>query len=725
MSCASCAISVETILTSQKGVNSAVVNFANNSVLVDFDAEQISEQELKKSIQDVGYDLILNIETNSEASDQILSNVLKEIRSNTLWSGIFSVPLMIIGMFFMNMPFANYIMWLLATPVVFIWGRNFFIHAFHQLKLAKANMDTLVALSTGIAYLFSVFNTLNPDFWHKRGLHPHVYFEASAVIIFFILLGKLLEERAKSGTSAAIKKLIGLQPKTAHLLQHDQTSIELPIDQIKLNDELIIKPGEKIPVDGKVTQGESYVDESTINGEPIPNFKTKESKVFAGTINQKGSLIIKAESIGSDTLLAQIIKMVQEAQGSKAPIQKLTDKIAGVFVPIVIVLSLITFITWMIFGGENNITYGLLSSITVLVIACPCALGLATPTAVMVGIGKGAQMGVLIKDADALEKAKHIEAIILDKTGTITIGKPLVEKLIWQDELSDNNELKSILFSLESKSEHPLASAICESLKEQELIQLDSFESITGKGVKAKVNGKVYFVGSIKFMEESKLLLSDKFKYELKKYEKTLHTLIAFANEKEVLCIAAITDSIKPTALNAILQLKELNIEVHMLTGDSSSVAQVVAAQTGIQHFKASVLPAEKANYIKMLQNEGKVVAMVGDGINDSNALAQSDVGFAMSKGSDIAMDVAKITIMSNDLTLIAKAIKLSRLTVAKIDQNLFWAFIYNVIGIPLAAGVLFPVNGFILNPMIAGAAMALSSVSVVSNSLLLKFKKI
>lgn len=725
MTCASCAISVETILTAQKGVDKAVVNFANNSVAIDFDEDVIQETELKKSIQDVGYDLILNVQTNSQESENIQNESLHKLKRNTIMAGLFALPTSIIGMFFMNMPYANYIMWVLATPVILFWGRSFYVNAFNQLKHKKTNMDSLVALSTGIAYGFSVFNTLYPEYWHHRGLHAHVYFEASVVIIFFILLGKLLEERAKSGTSEAIKKLIGLQPKTAGLLQHDNTVIQIPIEQVKLNDTLIIKPGEKIPVDGIVIEGETYLDESSINGEPLPNLKTRGNKVFAGTINQKGSIVIKAEKVGDLTVLAQIIKMVQEAQGSKAPIQKLTDKIAGIFVPIVILISIVTFVLWLIFGGDNNFTYGLLSSITVLVIACPCALGLATPTAIMVGIGKGAQNGILIKDAEALELAKQIQAVILDKTGTITVGKPLVENFIWEDDQQNIQEFKTILYSIESKSEHPLASAICEALKESEAIKLDSFESITGKGVKAKVKGQVYFAGSLKFIEENHLSFSDKCKYELKKYEKTLYTLVGFGNEKEVLCIAAITDSIKPSAVSAILQLKEMNIEVHMLTGDSLSVAQTVAHQTGIAHYKASVLPAEKANYIKQLQQEGKIVAMVGDGINDSNALAQSDVSFAMSKGSDIAMNVAKITIMSNDLTLLAKAIKLSRLTVSKIHQNLFWAFIYNIIGIPLAAGILFPFNGFLLNPMIAGAAMALSSVSVVSNSLLLKFKKL
>jgi Cu2+-exporting ATPase len=625
----------------------------------------------------------------------------------------------------MNMPYGNYIMWVLATPVLLVWGRSFYINAWHQLKIKKANMDSLVALSTGIAYIFSVFNTLNPQYWHSRGLHPHVYFEASVVIIFFILLGKWLEEKAKSNTSNAIKKLIGLQPKTVSLLQHDNTTIQVPIDQIKKEDVIVVKPGDKIPVDGVVVSGESFVDESSINGEPIPVLKNINTKVFTGTINQKGTMNISAQKVGDETLLAQIIKMVQEAQGSKAPIQKNVDKIASVFVPTVMMIALVTFIVWMVSGIENSFTYGLLSAITVLVIACPCALGLATPTAIMVGIGKGAQLGILIKDAEALELSKNINAIILDKTGTITEGKPKVESLVWNKQLSNINELTQILFSIESKSEHPLAQSVCDYLKQTDAMVIDGFENITGKGVKAHVNGVLYFVGSMSFMNDMKLSLSDDLQKEFNDYSEQAYTVFAFSNQQEVLALIAITDKIKETSIQAINGLQEMGIDVYMLTGDSEVVAKNVASKTGIKLYKSSVMPQDKAAFTKELQSKGKVVAMVGDGINDSNALAQADVSFAMAKGSDIAMDVAKVTIMSSDLMQLLKAIHLSRLTVSKIRQNLFWAFIYNVIGIPLAAGILFPVNGFLLNPMIAGGAMALSSVSVVTNSLLLKFKKI
>ncbi len=725
MSCASCALSVETILSAQDGVKDCVVNFADNSVAIEFETTKTNELALKKRVQDVGYDLILNIKNNSEESNQLHQDSLNLIRKNTIWSGVFALPTMIIGMFFMNIPYGNFILWVLATPVLVLWGRSFYINAYHQLKLKKANMDSLVALSTGIAYIFSVFNTLNPQYWYSRGLHPHVYFEASVVIIFFILLGKWLEEKAKSNTSNAIKKLIGLQPKTVSLLQHDNTTIQVPINQIKRSDILVVKPGDKIPVDGIVVFGETYIDESSINGEPIPVLKINNSKVFAGTINQKGTININAQKVGEETLLAQIIKMVQAAQGSKAPIQKNVDKVASVFVPTVMGIAVITFIIWMLSGIGNSFTYGLLSSITVLVIACPCALGLATPTAIMVGIGKGAQLGILIKDAEALELSKKINAIILDKTGTITEGKPKVESLIWNNQLTNIKGLSSILYSIEAKSEHPLAQSVCEYLKQHTSITIDGFENITGKGVKANVSDINYFVGSMVMMNEMNLALNEDLKKEFEYYSEQAYTVFAFSNKQKVLALIAITDKIKETSIEAIKGLQKIGIDVYMLTGDSETAAKNVASKIGITYYKSSVMPQDKAVFVKELQSKGKVVAMVGDGINDSNALAQADVSFAMAKGSDIAMDVAKVTIMSSDLMQLLKAIELSKITVSKIHQNLFWAFIYNVIGIPLAAGILFPLNGFMLNPMIAGGAMALSSVSVVSNSLLLKFRKI
>ncbi|MFM2307013.1 MAG: Cation-transporting ATPase PacS, partial [Bacteroidota bacterium] len=612
--------------------------------------------------------------------------------------------------------------WALATPVVLWFGKDFFINAWKQTRHRSANMDTLVALSTGVAYLFSVFNTVLPHFWHQRGLHAHVYFEASAVVVAFILLGKMLEEKAKGNTSSAIKKLMGLQPKTVTVVHAGGHTTETSIDKVMVGDVLLVKPGEKIAVDGIVTDGESYVDESMLSGEPAPVLKKKEDKVFAGTINQKGSFRFSALKVGSQTMLAQIIKAVQDAQGSKAPVQKLVDRIAAVFVPVVIVIALIAFVAWWLLGGENGFTQGLIALVTVLVIACPCALGLATPTAIMVGVGKGAEMGILLKDAESLELAKKANVVVLDKTGTITEGKPMVTGIKW---VKEDEYLKQILYTIESKSEHPLADAVVKHFKGALPVLLSKFESITGKGVSAVVIADTYYVGTRKLLEENGVYISNELLAVATVWSHEAKTVIWFANSKQALAVLAISDKVKDTSATAIAQLKQMGIAVHMLTGDNEATAQAIALQTGIDNYKAEVLPQQKAEFIKQLQASGKVVAMVGDGINDSTALAQADVSIAMGTGSDIAMDVARMTIISSELTKIPQAIHLSRQTVATIRQNLFWAFIYNIIGIPVAAGLLYPFNGFLLNPMLAGAAMALSSVSVVSNSLRLKWSRI
>jgi Cu2+-exporting ATPase len=587
-------------------------------------------------------------------------------------------------------------------------------------------MDTLVALSTGIAFIFSLFNTLFPEFWHNRGIHPHVYYEAATVIITFISLGKLLEEKAKSNTSSAIKKLMGLQPKTLKAII-DGEEQEIPISSVQKGYTIIVRPGEKIPVDGEVVEGSSYVDESMITGEPVPVAKTKGEKVFAGTVNQKGSFQFNAEKVGGETLLSQIIKMVQEAQGSKAPVQKLVDKIAGIFVPIVMAISIATFIVWMLVGGDDAFTHALLTSVAVMVIACPCALGLATPTAIMVGVGKGAENNILIKDAESLELGHKINAVVLDKTGTITEGKPTVTNLFWSDKAHEDYHA-GVLLALENQSEHPLADAVVRKLKEEglQLEELKDFDSITGKGVKAAdFSGKYYFIGNAKLMAENRVNIPQDIQQKTAKWQEEAKTVVFFSDNQEVLAILAIADKIKATSKSAIEKLKKKGVEVYMLTGDNNQTAKAVAQQIGLTDFKGEVLPSDKADFVKELQAKGKVVAMVGDGINDSHALAQADVSIAMGHGSDIAMDVAKMTLITSDLESIPKALKLSTRTVKGIRQNLFWAFIYNVIGIPIAAGLLYPVNGFLLDPMIAGAAMAFSSVSVVANSLRLKTTKI
>lgn len=723
MTCASCASSAESIVTHQEGVVSASVNYATGNLIVEFLSNVTNAEKIRKAVQGVGYDLLIEDESKQQESLEVIhEKKFKQLKNKTLWAVILSFPVVIIGMFFMDMPYGNEIMWAFSTPVVLWLGRDFFINAWKQAKHRKANMDTLVALSTGIAYIFSVFNMLFAGFWHQRGLHAHVYFEAAAVIIAFILLGKLLEEKAKGNTSSAIKKLMGLQPKTVIVIQADNTEKQTAIENVKVDDVILVKPGEKIAVDGMVISGSSYVDESMLSGEPVPILKKENEKVFAGTINQKGGFQFKAVKVGKETMLAQIIKMVQDAQGSKAPVQKLVDKVAGIFVPVVMGIALLSFIVWMIFGGDNAIVQGLLAAVTVLVIACPCALGLATPTAIMVGVGKGAEQGTLIKDAESLELAKKVNAIILDKTGTITEGRPQVTGIQW---LNNDDSKKYILFSIEKQSEHPLAEAVVKYLDKVNSTSLTNFDSITGKGAKADQNNETYFVGNKKLLFENNISIPEELQQQANEWSKLSKTVIWFSDSKQALSVIAISDKIKKTSAQAIKEMQDMGIDLYMLTGDNEATARAIAEQTGIKHYKAEVLPQHKADFVKELQEEGKTVAMVGDGINDSTALATADVSIAMGKGSDIAMDVAKMTIISSDLTKIPQAVKLSKQTVATIKQNLFWAFIYNLIGIPIAAGILYPINGFLLNPMIAGAAMAMSSVSVVSNSLRLKWKKV
>lgn len=726
LSCASCAMSVESMLKSQKGVIDASVNFANSSAYVEYQPASAQISDFKTAIQSIGYDLLIEDAAQSK-QEEIQQSHYKELKGRTIWASVLALPVVIIGMFFMNMPNANWIMLALATPVILWFGRSFFINALAQAKHGKANMDTLVALSTGIAYLFSVFNTLFPHFMHSQGQHPHVYYEAAAVVIAFILLGKVLEEQAKSNTSSAIKKLIGLQPNTATLVHNDGKEETVSISQIIPGNNLLVKPGDKIPVDGEIVSGSSFINESTITGESLPVEKINGSKVFAGTINQKGSFVFTAQKVGGDTILAHIIKMVQQAQGSKPPVQKLVDKIAGIFVPIVMGISILSFALWMIVGGENALTQALLAMVSVLVIACPCALGLATPTAIMVGIGKGAESGILIKDAESLELAHKVNTIILDKTGTITEGKPAVTDWEWTVPQTEIAKLEQILWIIESQSEHPLADAVKASIKANNAtkLTLDTFESVTGKGVIAQIGGNTFLVGNKRLLNDYKVAISESNEARIKAWQDEAKTVICFARETELVAIIAIADKIKETSAKAIATLQNMGIEVHMLTGDNAQTAKAVAEKVGLKNYRAEVMPADKADFVIQLQSQGKIVAMVGDGINDSHALAQADVSIAMGKGSDIAMDVAKMTIISSDLLHIPKAIRISRLTVRTIRQNLFWAFIYNVIGIPIAAGALYPILGFMLNPMIAGAAMAMSSVSVVSNSLRLKTKNI
>lgn len=731
MSCASCAASVASMLQSVPGVQDASVNYADQTAQVAYDTDSVTPQALRNVIRSIGYDLVIETDNREQIQEQAQLQHYKDLKHRTIAALLLSAPVVAIGMFFMDIPYANWIMLVLSTPVIFYFGRQFFVNAWKQASHRKANMDTLVALSTGIAWIFSVFNTVNPDYWHARGLHAHVYFEAAAVVVAFISLGRLLEERAKSNTSAALKKLMGLQPSTATIVAADGLNTkEIPLAEVSVNDLIVVKPGARIPVDGLVESGSSWVDESMITGEPVPALKEAGTAVFAGTINQQGSFRFRAEKVGGDTILAQIIRMVKEAQGSRAPVQQLVDKIAGIFVPVVMGIAVLTFLVWMVVGGENAFTHGLLSAVTVLVIACPCALGLATPTAIMVGVGKGAEHNILIRDAESLELGHKVDALILDKTGTITEGKPAVVESYFLPAADNSSNIQAILLTMEMQSEHPLAAAIVKAFESKGIVplpahQLKNTESITGKGISTVHNGVVYLAGNMALLKENGIAVDETTQRTIEEWQGAARTVIAVAEGKQVKGIIAIADKIKSTSAAAIATLKKENIAVYMLTGDNAHTAQAVANEVGIDHFKAGVLPAAKAAFVKALQQQGKVVAMVGDGINDSQALAQADVSIAMGRGTDIAMDVAKMTLITSDLNSIPKALKLSGQTVRTIRQNLFWAFIYNVIGIPLAAGVLFPVNGFLLNPMIAGAAMALSSVSVVSNSLRLRWSKI
>ena len=724
MTCAACASSSQNVLSFVPGVLNASVNFANGNAMIEYIPELSSLTGMKSALKEVGFDLLIDEkESSRENLEQLQQEKYKKLKRDTISAVALAVPLMLIGMVFMNMPYADYIMWALATPILFIFGQRFFVGAWKQAKRFSANMDTLVALSTGIAYLFSVFNIFFPEVWESKGLEAHVYFEASGVIIAFILLGKMMEERAKGNTSTAIKKLMGLQPDTVTVFK-DDVPTDVPISEVQVDDIILVKPGDRIAVDGVVTQGSSFIDESMISGEPIAVEKTLDSEVFAGTINQKGSFRFKANKVGKDTLLAHIIKTVEQAQGSKAPVQNLVDKIAGIFVPVVMGIAILSFILWMILGGDENLAHGLLAMVTVLVIACPCALGLATPTAIMVGIGKGAEAGILIKDAVSLETSRKVDVVVLDKTGTLTEGRPEVSSTIWADNITE--EQKNILYSIEAQSEHPLADAITASMKdESQLLNGVEVQQVSGKGIDGNYNGKHYFVGNPQYIRSKNISITASLEKAIDKELAAAHTVTVFANDENALGVISITDKLKPTTKEAIHQLTKMGIDTAIFTGDNEMVAKALAMELGIANYKGNVLPEEKAALVKELQQKGKIVAMVGDGINDSAALAQSDVSIAMGKGSDIAMEVAKMTIISSDLLKIPQAIRLSDKTVKTIRQNLFWAFIYNIIGIPIAAGILYPINGFLLNPMIAGAAMALSSVSVVTNSLRLKSKKL
>ena len=710
MTCSSCVKTIERALKSVPGVISANVNFATERAIVEFIPNLTNKELLIKSVKDSGYNAIdeSKLDKEKEKSDKEIIHLKVKLALGVA----LSVPIIILSMGISSFQWKNLILLILTIPIQFLVGLQFLKGAVKTAIHLRANMDTLVALGTLTAFTYSTIITINEITigFNIENVY-HIYFEASAVVITLILLGKYLEARAKGKTSEAIKKLMGLQAKFARVIR-DNNEIDLPIEEVIVGDIVIVRPGERIPVDGVVKSGESYVDQSMLTGEPVPVRMVKGSDVVGATLNQRGTLNIIAKKVGMETVLAQMIKLVNEAQGSKAPIQRFADKVAGIFVPIVISIAIITLIVWLISGSALSVA--LLKMVAVLVIACPCAMGLATPTAIMVGTGKGAEHGILIKDAQTLEKAHHINTIVFDKTGTLTEGKPKVIDIIPLNNHKEN-EVIQYAASIEKSSEHPLGEAIVRKANELgiSLESITNFESISGKGIQGKLNAKTLLLGNNKLMNDFNIPIQS-VNSEVLKLENQAKTVVYVSLDNMLIGIISISDQIKNSTKKAIKILENMSIETIMLTGDNRTTAEIIAKELGINRVIAEVLPQDKINLIKELQNQGKKVAMVGDGINDAPALAQADVGIAIGSGTDIAMEASDITLIKDDLLGVSQAILLSKQTLRTIKINLFWAFIYNIIGIPIAA------LGY-LDPMIAGGAMALSSVSVVSNSLLLK----
>ncbi len=723
LGCAACAARVSKVLNAQPGVIEANVNYASATAMVCYDTDKCTPESLGKAVADSGYGLITDVENEEDAAEKERLKQYRALKWQTVGAVVGTVPVFVLSMFFMDLRWGQWVAFVLSATVVFVFGSRFHINAWRQLGNRAVNMDTLVACSTGVAWMFSTFNLLFPGFWLSRGIEPHLYFEAASVIIAFILLGRLMEAKAKHKTNKAIRTLMGLRPKMVTIVSQDGTEKEVPVQWAHAGDTVVVRPGERVAVDGTVFSGASYVDESMLSGEPVPVMKQSGDKVFAGTINQKGAFRIKADKTGQDTVLAQIIRMVQDAQGSKAPVQNLVDKVASVFVPVIMGIAVTVFLAWWVFAPEDGFTHGLLAMITVLIIACPCALGLATPTALIVGIGKGASNGILIKDATSLEVARNIDMVILDKTGTVTEGRPEVTDCLWASGTGDGDRM--VLSGLERLSEHPLAEAVVRFLGMECQVEISGFENIPGRGVLGMSEGRRYLAGSLELLRSEGIEVDTAMLKEAGRWQNEARTVVWFADQDRSLAVLAVTDRIKPTSAEAVEKLRGMGIRTYMLTGDNEAAAAAVARMAGIDEFRAGVLPQDKARFVKECQDAGYKVAMVGDGINDSAALAQADLSIAMGRGSDIAMDTAMVTILSSDLSRVPEAVRLSHMTVRTIRQNLFWAFIYNVIAVPVAAGILYPVNGFLLNPMIGGAAMAFSSVSVVANSLRLRSRKL
>jgi len=732
MTCATCVAHVEEALKSVSGVVSAVANLGSEKATVEY-LESTTYADLKKAVEEAGYELGKELKALEDVSE-ISQREVRKIRNRFIFAAILTIPIVIM-MLTPSFTGMEYLLWALATPVQFWAGWRFYKGAWGALKHRTTHMNTLIAVGTSAAYIYSVIAVLFPGLFTSSGMTAHVYFDTSSAIITLILLGRYLEARAKGQTSEAIKKLIGLQPKTAIVIRDGQEQ-QIPIEEVLTGDLVLVKPGERVPVDGIIREGYSSLDESMITGESIPEEKKAGDEVIGAAINKTGSFRFEATKIGKDTTLARIVRLVEEAQGSKAPVQKLADVIASYFVPIVIGIAIVTFLVWYFAGPSPTLTYAFLNFVAVLVIACPCALGLATPTAIIVGTGKGAEHGILIRNADTLERAHKINVVLLDKTGTLTIGKPAVTDIIAVPGYTKDEVLR-LTASAEKNSEHPLAEAITKEAtsKNLSLSPASEFNAIPGFGIEAVVDEKKLLLGNLKLMQEQKIAVNG---LEVQANELWFQgkTVMFISIDGQVAGMIALADTIKPDAVNVVRQLHKMGIEVAMVTGDNQRTAEAIAKQAGIDRVFADVLPEHKADEVKKLQSEGKVVAMVGDGINDAPALAQADVGIAIGTGTDVAMETGDITLIRGELNGIVTAIALSKRTMRTIRQNLFWAFAYNVILIPVAAGVLYlafrnsPVpsdlkfilgsRGF-LNPIMAAAAMALSSITVVTNSLRLR----
>lgn len=741
MHCASCASVISKKISNIPHVKSVSVNYGTEKAKVDYEEDNVSVDLMNKELEKLGYSFLINENSeNNHVNHLNEMDDLKELKNKTEFILPITILVFILMMwdilaklfvFIPNlpipMPLFNLMGMVIATIALFWIGQPYLLGVVRFFKYKTANMDTLIGLGTLAAYVYSMIVTLIPFLGALLRVPEYTYFDVTIVVIGFITFGKYLEIKSKKKTGDAIEKLLNLQAKTA-LIIRDGIEVEVPVKDVKHEDLIIIKPGFKIPVDGIITEGDSFVDESMVTGESMPVQKKIGDTVVSGTLNTNGSFIFRATKVGSETLLAQIIKMVEEAQGSKAPIQALADKISGIFVPIVLVIAILSLVLWLFIGSQyiplsEAISFGLISFVGVLVIACPCALGLATPTAIIVGVGKGAREGILIKDAATLEKLHKVNVVVVDKTGTITKGKPALVDILNFSTLKEN-EIISIISSIEKKSEHPIAHAIINYAKEKDISfqVVSNFENLQGRGLKGEINDVEYFVGNMKLITD----LGLRFDYqELNEFTSQGKTPVFLANKNNVLGVVMVADEVKKESKKAIIDLHKLGIKVVMLTGDDERTAKYIASIVGIDEVVANVLPQDKLENIKSLQKDNHIVAMAGDGVNDAPALAQADVGIAMGTGTDVAIESAGITLLNGDISKLVKAIKLSKITMLGIKQNLFWAFIYNVIGIPLAAGVFYPIFGWILNPIFAGFAMAMSSVSVVANSLRIKSKKI